>query len=73
MQIMCYSHWWDDIIKKSLVYNAEKDIVEGYEDFGTMGRTKYVANHAIAFVVRGLISKWKQPVGYFLSSEPIKR
>ena len=58
-------------IKESLIYNVEKDEIEGYEDFGSLGRTKYVANHAIAFLVRGLTTKWKQPVGYFLSSGPI--
>ena len=30
--------------------------------------TKYVANHALAFMVHGLASKWKQPVCYFLTS-----
>ena len=59
------------ISKESLIYNVEKDEIEGYEDFGSLGRTKYVANHAIAFLVRGLATKWKQPVGYFLSSGPI--
>ena len=59
-------------IKQGLVYNTGKDIVEGFEDFGQLGQTRYIANHAIAFMVRGLASKWKQPVGYFLSSGPIK-
>ena len=30
------------------------------------------ANHAVVFMVRGLTFNWKQPVGYYLSSEPIK-
>ena len=59
-------------IKQGLVYNEGSDIVEGFEDFGDIGQTRYIANHAIAFMVRGLASKWKQPVGYFLSSGPIK-
>lgn len=58
-------------IKEALVYNVEKDEIEGFENFGTLGKSKYVANHAIAFMVRGLMSKWKQPVGYFLSSGPM--
>ena len=58
-------------IKESLYYNVEKDSVEGFEDFGSQGRTQYVANHAMVFMVRGLLSKWKQPVGYFLSSGPM--
>ena len=59
-------------IKEGLVYNPGSDIVEGFEDFGSIGQTRYIANHSIAFMVRGLASKWKQPIGYFLSSGPIK-
>ena len=44
--------------------------IEGFEDFGNFGRTKYIANHALAFMVRGQVGKWK-PVGYFLSSGPM--
>ena len=58
-------------IKQCLNYNAKTDEIEGFEDFGNLGRTKYIANHAIAFMVRGLVGKWKQPVGYFLSSGPM--
>ena len=54
-------------IKQALLYNEKRDTIEGFEDFGFIGKTKYIANHAIAFVVRGLASKWKQPLGYFLS------
>ena len=51
-------------IKQGLVYNEGTDSVEGFEDFGDVGQTRYmyIANHAIAFMVRGLASKWKQPV-----------
>ena len=59
-------------IKHGLAYNTGKDIVEGFEDFGEMGQTRFIANHAITFMVRVLASKWKQPIGYFLSSGPIK-
>ena len=58
-------------IKEALLYNAEMDALEGFEDFGRLGKTKFVANHALVFMVRGLTSKWKQPVGYFLSSGPM--
>jgi len=59
-------------IKESLNYNSGADMVEGFEDFGNMGRTKFISNHAIAFLVRGLCEKWKQPLGYFLSSGPME-
>ena len=40
---------------------------EVYEDFGPLGRTKFVPNHATVFMARGVIERWKQPVAYFLS------
>ena len=59
-------------IKEGLLYNVGRDIIEGFEDFGHIGQTRYIANHAIVFMIRGLASKWKQPIGYFLSSGPIR-
>ena len=53
------------VIKGTVMYNTEKEEIEGVEDFGHIGRTQYIANHAIVFVVRGLLSKWKQPVAYY--------
>ena len=60
---------FDEISLKSYVqYNPQGDFIEGLENFGGNNQSKKVANHAIAFLVRGLASKWKQPIGYFLSS-----
>ena len=53
------------------MYTYQLDTIEGFENFGDMGRSKYMATHALSFMVRGLSSKWKQPVGYFLSSGPV--
>ena len=58
-------------IKESVSYNSSRDEVEGFEDFGNIGRSRYIANHAITFLARGLSDKWKQPLGYFLSSGPM--
>jgi len=58
-------------LKEEVVYNVEKDHVEGLEDFGCMGRTGHVANHVTVFMVRGLVASWKQPVCFFYSSELI--
>ena len=57
-------------IKTHLSYNRHHDCIEGFTDLGSLGKTKFVANHAIAFMVRGIASKWKQSIGYFLSSGP---
>lgn len=70
-QKLCAIVYDEMAIKENLVYDVERDSVEGLEDSGTGGRTGYVANHAGVFLVRGLIEKWKQPVGYVLSSGPV--
>ena len=59
-------------IKETVMYNTEKDEIEGVEDLGHIGCTQYIANHAIVFMVRALLSKWKQPVAYYFSSGPMK-
>ena len=58
-------------IKSGLSYDATCDGVEGTEDYGHLGQTKYMANHALAIIVRGLSQKWKQCIGHFLSSGTI--
>ena len=58
-------------IKEGVSYDIFRDEVEGLEDFGSLGRTAFIANHAVTFMVRGLCDKWKQPVAYFLSSGPM--
>ena len=40
------------------------------EGFAT-DSTKEMADHAIAFMVKGLFDKWKQPIGCFLSRGPM--
>ena len=60
---------FDEIsLKSALQYNPQRDIIEGFENCGDSGQSKYMATHALAFMVRGLATKWKQPVGYFLSA-----
>ena len=59
-------------IKEYLEYNAGLDKVEGLEDLGDLGQSRYIANHASVFMLRGLVEKWKQPIGYFLSSGPLE-
>ena len=60
-------------IKEGLTYDVVRDTIEGFENAGEIGvQTKYAANHAGVFMVRGIIGRWKQPVGYFLTSGPMK-
>ena len=66
---------FDEItLKHNLSYNTEKNYVEGYEDYGDDRPIDCddPADHATAFVARGLVQKWKQPFGYILSSSTIK-
>ena len=63
---------FDEIsLKSALQYNPQRDVIEGFEHYGDSGQSKYMATHALAFMVRGLATKWKQPVGYFLSAGPV--
>ena len=53
-------------LKEGLSYDKGRDLIEGFIPAG-----KQLANHALVHMVRGLTEKWKQAVGYFLSSGPI--
>lgn len=54
-------------IKQSLEYYEHFDVIEGYEDLGSLGRQPLVGKQACVFMVRGLYYPWKMPVGYFIS------
>ena len=55
-------------LRAKLTYLRGEDRVEGFEDFGSFGRTGRFADHALVFMVRGISSRWKQPIGYFHSA-----
>ena len=57
-------------IKEGVTFDKGRDLLEGYAE--TPNREEVLANHALVFMVRGFMEKWKQPVGYFLSSGPMK-
>ena len=57
--------------KEGLNYDPATDRVEGVEDMGIRGRTKYICNHAMVVMARGIVGKWKQPLGYFMTSGPM--
>lgn len=58
-------------IKEGVTYDKGRDMIEGLEEFGSQGSSLKPANHAVVFMARGLESKWKQPLGYFLSRGPM--
>ena len=52
-------------LKTALTYNKTDDKLIGYTENGQ------VATHALVFMVRGLSSKWKQALGYFLTHNTV--
>ncbi|GFN95450.1 transposable element p transposase [Plakobranchus ocellatus] len=57
-------------IKTEMWYNVEEDNVEGLEDYGNE-RSATAADHALEFMVRGILKLWKQAVGYALTTNTI--
>ena len=69
----CVALIFDEVtLKSALVYNDGLDMIEGFEDLGELGTSHYVADHALVFMVRGLYSKWKQPLAYFLTASTVR-
>ena len=58
-------------LREELCHDKERDLVEGLEDLGGLGRTSDIANHALVLMARGLFVHWKQPIGYIITSGPI--
>ena len=57
--------------KEGLSYDPARDYVEGYENLRILGHTKYLSNHAMVVMARGITAKWKQPIAYFMTSGPM--
>ena len=54
-------------IWQGLALNQQTNEVDGYVDLGHLGREPIVASNALTFVVRSITTKWKQPIGFFLT------
>ncbi len=52
-------------VKESLHFDSASDSIFGREDFGEHGASKKQANHALVFMVKGLLKKWKTVFGRF--------
>lgn len=65
---------FDEInIKECLEFNKKLDLLEGFEDYGPLGRTAKQATHALVFSIRGLYTNWKTPVSYFFSRNSVNQ
>lgn len=71
MEQACVICFDEMAIKENFVYSPVLDLIEGYEDLGSAGRTKLSAKKALVFMARGLYAKWKMPIGYFLSNKGV--
>lgn len=62
-------------IKPRLLYDAAKDRVIGYQDYGKemphLNDKPKVATKALTFMIRGLNSDWKQPFAYYFNEKGI--
>ena len=56
-------------IRECLSYDQSRDVIEGVTEGESRGEE--LANHALVFMVRGIVRKWKQPLAYYLSSGPM--
>jgi hypothetical protein len=52
-----------------LDYDSGRDIVDDFEDYGDCCSGR-IASEALAFMVKRICRKWKQPLRYFLSAGP---
>ena len=69
---LCCMFYDEMAIKEYVQYNKGNDSIDGLEDFGNNQKSPCIANHAGVFMVSGITDKWKQVVGYCVSSGPIK-
>ncbi|XP_063896832.1 uncharacterized protein LOC126056415 [Helicoverpa armigera] len=60
---------WDEMsLRKNLWYNSKTDLIEGFQDHATQGRSPQPASYALVFMIVGVRKHFKQPVAYYLSS-----
>ena len=58
--------------KANLAYEANQDKIIGFIDHDHLGRTRDPANQAQVFMLRGIFTNWKQPLGFYLSENAMK-
>jgi len=54
--------------KESLHVDQASDSIIGREHFGEHSKSFKHANHALVFMIKGLVKKWKIILGYFFYS-----
>jgi len=59
-------------ISKCIEYNKTIDLIEGFQDLGSLGRNSKLAKHTLVIMVRGFYTNRKFPLCYFLSNNGVK-
>lgn len=59
--------WHQMPISEFLEYSQGLDCIEGFVDLGPLGRKKENANHALIFMLHGLVKSFKQPLCFFFT------
>lgn len=54
----------ETLIKKSLVFNKKRGLIDGYVDHGSFGRENKIANQALIFLIHGIHNNWTMPLHY---------
>lgn len=66
---MTYILMFDEMsIRKHFQYNQKDDLIDGYQDHGTQGRSPNVASYALVFMIAGIRKNVKQPIAHYFSS-----
>ncbi|CAH0718938.1 unnamed protein product, partial [Brenthis ino] len=64
-----YTLMFDEMsLKKHLQYNPKDDVIEGYQDHASQGRSPLIAAYALVFMITGIRQRVKQPIAHFFSS-----
>lgn len=68
----CCALIFDEIrLSPGFRYERYKQTICGFEDLGSLGRTRKGADHALVFMVRGIRKQWKQIVAYYFTAKTI--
>ena len=54
-------------LSTGLTYRKHSDMLIGFEDLGSHGRSHKVANEGVVVMVRGVTRQWKQIIGFFIT------
>lgn len=72
MELDCVLIWDGLSIKTWLEYNKHLDLIEGFEDLGSLGRYPNAATEGLVFMLRGRRSQWKQVFSYYVSKNSLE-